>query len=119
MHQLKDKLIAKMEKYQNKQQKSSDNRYKRRSSPNLKEYQKEQDQNIVDSQKTVATLREIVFSIGLTLQNRWDSAACPEEVNLTEDQLFVGFTEKKEALSSLNGQFQERVMAFSLRSDHH
>uniref|UniRef100_A0A914HCJ9 Uncharacterized protein n=1 Tax=Globodera rostochiensis TaxID=31243 RepID=A0A914HCJ9_GLORO len=81
MHQLKDNLIAKMEKYQNKQQHSIDELTEmqlrneqlnalQKKIVKMEEYQKEQEQNIVGLQKTVVTLREIVFSIGLTLQNR-------------------------------------------------
>uniref|UniRef100_A0A914H633 B30.2/SPRY domain-containing protein n=1 Tax=Globodera rostochiensis TaxID=31243 RepID=A0A914H633_GLORO len=44
----------------------------------LEQYQKEQQPNIVDLQKTVATLREI----GLIPQNRWDSTACHDNLAL-------------------------------------
>uniref|UniRef100_A0A183CCK3 Importin subunit alpha n=1 Tax=Globodera pallida TaxID=36090 RepID=A0A183CCK3_GLOPA len=49
----------------------------------LEKYQKQQQQNIVDLQKTVATLREIG-------PNRWNSAACHDKLALSEpDQLIA------------------------------
>uniref|UniRef100_A0A183BZ45 Uncharacterized protein n=1 Tax=Globodera pallida TaxID=36090 RepID=A0A183BZ45_GLOPA len=53
----------------------------------LEKYQNEQSPNIVDLQKTVATLREI----GLTpQQNRWDSTACHPSLALSElDRIIV------------------------------
>uniref|UniRef100_A0A914H783 Uncharacterized protein n=1 Tax=Globodera rostochiensis TaxID=31243 RepID=A0A914H783_GLORO len=55
----------------------------------MEKYQKEQQQNIVDLQKTVAALREI----GLTLQNRWDSAACHRGLTLFQpERLIVKYT---------------------------
>uniref|UniRef100_A0A183CNT2 B30.2/SPRY domain-containing protein n=1 Tax=Globodera pallida TaxID=36090 RepID=A0A183CNT2_GLOPA len=51
----------------------------------LDKYQKEQQLNIVDLQKTIATLREI----GLIPQNRWDSAACHDNLALPDPDRFV------------------------------
>uniref|UniRef100_A0A183CG89 B30.2/SPRY domain-containing protein n=1 Tax=Globodera pallida TaxID=36090 RepID=A0A183CG89_GLOPA len=52
----------------------------------LKQYQKEQQLNIVRLQDTVTTLREI----GLIPQNRWDSAACHPSLALSAlDRLIV------------------------------
>uniref|UniRef100_A0A914IGK1 Uncharacterized protein n=1 Tax=Globodera rostochiensis TaxID=31243 RepID=A0A914IGK1_GLORO len=67
MHQLKDNLIAKMEKYQNKQQHSIDELTEmqlrneqlnalQKKIVKMEEYQKEQEQNIVGLQKTVVTV---------------------------------------------------------------
>uniref|UniRef100_A0A914I1W6 B30.2/SPRY domain-containing protein n=1 Tax=Globodera rostochiensis TaxID=31243 RepID=A0A914I1W6_GLORO len=52
-------------------------------SAKMEEYQKEQQQNIDYLQNTVATLRESKKGIALTLQNRWDSAACHAELTLS------------------------------------
>uniref|UniRef100_A0A914HU27 B30.2/SPRY domain-containing protein n=1 Tax=Globodera rostochiensis TaxID=31243 RepID=A0A914HU27_GLORO len=66
MNQLKGELIAKMG-----------------------EYQQQQQLNIVDLQKAVAVLNNAI-GIGLPFQNRWDAAACHDELALIEpDRLTV------------------------------
>ncbi|KAI3414299.1 hypothetical protein GPALN_011757 [Globodera pallida] len=49
----------------------------------LEKYQKEQSPNIVDLQKTIATLKEI------GRLNRWDSAACHKDLTLSEPERFI------------------------------
>uniref|UniRef100_A0A914IG99 B30.2/SPRY domain-containing protein n=1 Tax=Globodera rostochiensis TaxID=31243 RepID=A0A914IG99_GLORO len=76
---LEEKVI-KMEEYQKEHQKALEEKVIK-----MEEYQNKQQPNI-SGMKTVATLREI----RLTLQNRWDSAACHEDLMLVGlEQLIV------------------------------
>uniref|UniRef100_A0A914HD38 B30.2/SPRY domain-containing protein n=1 Tax=Globodera rostochiensis TaxID=31243 RepID=A0A914HD38_GLORO len=78
---LQEKVVE-MDKYQKQQQLNI---------AKMEEYQKQQQPTIDDLQKTVAAMRKI----GLTLQNRWDSAACHQGLALSEtDRLIVQITRK-------------------------
>uniref|UniRef100_A0A914HWB4 B30.2/SPRY domain-containing protein n=1 Tax=Globodera rostochiensis TaxID=31243 RepID=A0A914HWB4_GLORO len=103
---LQEKLV-KMEKYQKQQQQNIDELIEKLKSlnavqeakntlqekiVNMEKYQNKQQLNIVDLQKTVASLREI----GLTPQNRWDSAARHKDLTLiAPNQLIVQNNGKK------------------------
>uniref|UniRef100_A0A914IFC0 B30.2/SPRY domain-containing protein n=1 Tax=Globodera rostochiensis TaxID=31243 RepID=A0A914IFC0_GLORO len=88
--------IANMEKYQKQQQLNIANmeKYQKQQQlniANMEKYQKQQQPTIDDLQKTVAAMRKI----GLTVQNRWDSAACHQGLTLSEtDRLIVQITGK-------------------------
>uniref|UniRef100_A0A183BSP8 B30.2/SPRY domain-containing protein n=1 Tax=Globodera pallida TaxID=36090 RepID=A0A183BSP8_GLOPA len=77
MEEYKKEQQQKMEEYQNKQQQK------------MEEYQNKQQQNNSGLQKTVVALREIGISLGLTPQNRWDSAACHRRLKLFEPNRLV------------------------------
>uniref|UniRef100_A0A914HD43 B30.2/SPRY domain-containing protein n=1 Tax=Globodera rostochiensis TaxID=31243 RepID=A0A914HD43_GLORO len=82
--------IANMEKYQKEQQQKME-KYQKEQQQKMEKYQKEQQPTIDDLQKTVAAMRKI----GLTVQNRWDSAACHQGLTLSEtDRLIVQITGK-------------------------
>uniref|UniRef100_A0A183C3X3 B30.2/SPRY domain-containing protein n=1 Tax=Globodera pallida TaxID=36090 RepID=A0A183C3X3_GLOPA len=67
----------------------------------LEKYQKEQQPNIVDLQKTVATLREF----GLIPQNRWDSTACHDNLVLIgPDRLIVQHNGENSGWSSVRAK---------------
>ncbi|KAI3417837.1 hypothetical protein GPALN_012112 [Globodera pallida] len=67
----------------------------------LEQYQKEQQPNIVDLQKTVATMREI----GLIPENRWDSTACHDNLALIgPDRLIVQYNGEKSGWSSVRAK---------------
>uniref|UniRef100_A0A914IGA4 B30.2/SPRY domain-containing protein n=1 Tax=Globodera rostochiensis TaxID=31243 RepID=A0A914IGA4_GLORO len=84
MNQLKGELIAKLE-----------------------EYQKQQQQNMVHLQKALAVLNDGTGK-GLTLQNRWDSAACHNEITLIEpNRLIIEITGTNSGIYSV---FAERPM---------
>ncbi|KAI3408279.1 hypothetical protein GPALN_011914 [Globodera pallida] len=74
-------IHAMMEQYQKEQQLNIHAK--------MEQYQKQQQQTIDKLQKTVAVLSNTIGK-GLTLQNRWDVAACPEVLTLSEtDRLIV------------------------------
>uniref|UniRef100_A0A914HF01 B30.2/SPRY domain-containing protein n=1 Tax=Globodera rostochiensis TaxID=31243 RepID=A0A914HF01_GLORO len=82
--------IANMEKYQKEQQQKME-KYQKEQQQKMEKHQKEQQPTIDDLQKTVAAMRKI----GLTVQNRWDSAACHQGLTLSEtDRLIVQITGK-------------------------
>uniref|UniRef100_A0A914HQI7 B30.2/SPRY domain-containing protein n=1 Tax=Globodera rostochiensis TaxID=31243 RepID=A0A914HQI7_GLORO len=92
MNQL-DELSAKMEQYQKEQQQNIGDLQKKVITK-MEQYQKEQQQNIGDLQKTVAVLNDTINGNSLfRQQNRWDSAACHEDLTLIEpDRLIVQYT---------------------------
>uniref|UniRef100_A0A183C587 B30.2/SPRY domain-containing protein n=1 Tax=Globodera pallida TaxID=36090 RepID=A0A183C587_GLOPA len=63
----------------------------------MEKYQKQQQLNIVDLQKTVAAmLNDTINANSLTLQNRWDYTVCHEDLTLIEpDRLIAQFTGQK------------------------
>uniref|UniRef100_A0A914HM36 SPRY domain-containing protein n=1 Tax=Globodera rostochiensis TaxID=31243 RepID=A0A914HM36_GLORO len=69
----------------------------------MEQYQNEQQQNIVDLQKTVAALKEIEQ----IPQNRWDPSACHEDLTLSPDRLIV---EHNGEISGYCSVFAERKM---------
>uniref|UniRef100_A0A183BQQ5 B30.2/SPRY domain-containing protein n=1 Tax=Globodera pallida TaxID=36090 RepID=A0A183BQQ5_GLOPA len=110
MNQLKGELIAKMEQYQKEQQLNIHammeqyqkeqqlnihammEQYQKEQQLNIhakmEQYQKQQQQTIDKLQKTVAVLNNTIGK-GLTLQNRWDAAACPEVLTLSETDRLI------------------------------
>uniref|UniRef100_A0A183C4G9 B30.2/SPRY domain-containing protein n=1 Tax=Globodera pallida TaxID=36090 RepID=A0A183C4G9_GLOPA len=98
MRQLKGELIAKMEQYQNKQQQNIGvltEAQRRNEQQNalqekvvkMEKYQKEQQLNIVQK-TTIAVLND--NGIGkIPQQNRWDSAACHDELSLIEPNRII------------------------------